>query len=205
MRMSRQKAPSVFSANAMPPGVDYWRDSSPLGPGHASRNLRMAVANASQPTFAPPIHNRQSVAGLSMWGVGSNYGDMAMPPPLHPHLTGGSNPFDSPAGMMPPMSMGYPPMPNMYGLPGPPSMGAMSAGHYALPLPQRPSMMPPPPVLSHRASMYSVAASIAARPKGPIPSPSQNSSPSDGEIVTMARKYLASQDLMTLCVSRWED
>ncbi|WVR03103.1 hypothetical protein IAU60_000093 [Kwoniella sp. DSM 27419] len=114
------RAPSFHSTvSEMPPGADYWRDSSPLGPNHSSRNLRHADSNSSLRQAGPGMGmgNRvQSMAGMSMWGAGSMYDGQGQM--LNPMMTGGS--FAAPgseAGAMRPPTFYPPQAPYGYGSP----------------------------------------------------------------------------------------
>nr|XP_018266092.1 chitin synthase [Kwoniella dejecticola CBS 10117]OBR88250.1 chitin synthase [Kwoniella dejecticola CBS 10117] len=87
------RAPSFHSSTSeLPPGADYWRDSSPLGPQHSSRNLRHAESNPSLRAGFTPRDRVQSMAGMSMWGNGSNvnFDQSGMQNPMNPTYTGGS-------------------------------------------------------------------------------------------------------------------
>ena len=96
-------APSVHSraGSDLPPNIDYWRDTSPLGAAHSSRNLQHMTSQYLSPQIPMQQHdlarNRyQSMAGLSMWGAGSEIGGpTAMPSPYGQPMPLG-NPFDTP-------------------------------------------------------------------------------------------------------------
>ena len=129
------RSQSMYSATDvnLPAGADYWRDSSPLGPNHSSRNLRNMPSNpslrhsvagselAGRPMTGPMggMPDARSMAGMSMWGPGSEYGGSQRGPGpehapfLHPMATGMSSPSMGPMGMGPmgpmgPMGMGMP-------------------------------------------------------------------------------------------------
>ncbi|WVF66498.1 hypothetical protein IAT40_001238 [Kwoniella sp. CBS 6097] len=118
------RAPSFHSsASELPPGADYWRDSSPLGQQHSSRNLRHAGSNPSMRNAQAmnPNNRVASMAGMSMWGHGSVYDGQAGQGMLNPMFTGGSiHSPQSDAGSMRPSTF-YPPQP--YGNYGSPMMG----------------------------------------------------------------------------------
>ncbi|WRT63166.1 uncharacterized protein IL334_000069 [Kwoniella shivajii] len=149
------RAPSFHSSTSeLPPGADYWRNSSPLGPQHSSRNLRHADSNPSLRGGFNPRGRVQSMAGMSMWGAGSNY-DGNQGQGINPMMTGNGGfmdnmsnrgsgfypppmpqqqPFNHGSPMMNPMMMGM-----GMGLPGhmspmsmmsphPPNMNVMGMG-----------------------------------------------------------------------------
>ena len=124
------RSQSMYSATDLPAGADYWRDSSPLGPNHSSRNLRNMPSNTSlrhsiagsEPNggrlpIPMGMPDARSMAGMSMWGPGSEYGGSQRGPEhapfLHPMATGMSNPsmgmgMGMPMGPMGPMGpVGY--------------------------------------------------------------------------------------------------
>ncbi|WWC67367.1 uncharacterized protein I206_101275 [Kwoniella pini CBS 10737] len=134
------RAPSFHSSTSeLPPGADYWRDSSPLGPQHSSRNLRHAESNPSLRAGFTPRDRVQSMAGMSMWGNGSNvnFDSAGQPGPMNPMFTGGSfmdngsmrGSFYPPQqGMINPIMGGIPQM-GMMGPMGPIGMNPMQQGH----------------------------------------------------------------------------
>lgn len=224
------------------PGGDYWRDSSPLGPSHSSRNLREQTSNRS---LQPSGHNSpymlgqqgrvHSMAGLSMWGPGSNYGGPGGHDPnaqqagfMHPMMTGQShnNPFDSPGSEMgsmraptfyPPyassplsmgMGMGMPMMsPQQYPQQPHPGMMGMGAPRNTVLSNLGGMAAQGAPGLPTRMSTFSLA--TTANPLGgggglggvgggaPLV-PNESSSPGDEEVVGVLKRYLASQDLMSV-------
>ncbi|ORY23277.1 chitin synthase-domain-containing protein [Naematelia encephala] len=229
-RMPSNRAPSVYSsASDLPPGADFYRDSSPLRPRHSSRNLwQMGYGPSIRPSNSNPYladdmarSRLPSMAGMSMWGDGSVYGGPAgqapnpfnqpppgfmQPPYLQPMHTGPSmgmmgmgmpmNPFGSlasrsDAGSLRPPTF-YPPYPG----PGQSQMMGMGA--------PRGSVMTNlggPVGPQQRDSSYSLAMSGAGAPGGGeslVPVPSEKSDPSDEEILGVLRRFLASQDLMTV-------
>ncbi|WWC97629.1 hypothetical protein V866_004513 [Kwoniella sp. B9012] len=113
------RAPSFHSSvSELPSGADYWRDSSPLGPQHSSRNLRHAESNPSLRAGFQPRDRVQSMAGMSMWGNGSNYdvhGHGGPPGGLNPMFTGGS--FMDNGSMRGSTFYPPPPQPQQYGSP----------------------------------------------------------------------------------------
>ncbi|WWD22641.1 hypothetical protein CI109_107134 [Kwoniella shandongensis] len=140
------RAPSFHSsASELPAGADYWRDASPLGINHSSRNLRNMPSDpslrheVSNPYLGGPRNRVQSMAGMSMWGAGSAYdgqqggGGGGGGPYLSPMMTGGSYGHPHPEMGRPgtfypppqPYGPGYgSPMMGMMGMP--PHMGGMS-------------------------------------------------------------------------------
>lgn len=216
--------PSAHSSTtSLPQGADYWRDSSPLGPSHSSRNLRQMPSQSSllsgggrsgygapQPPFMSNNNRVPSMAGLSMWGGGSVYdAPQYQPQPgfMHPQMTGMSggspmmmppmNPFDSPhqGPMMMPMSDGgrpgsgfYPPVPGMMGMGAPRGSVMTNLGGYG--------GGPTNPGMPRGVSTYSLA--TTNHPLAQPPSVNESSEPGDEEVVSVLRRYLAAQDLMTV-------
>jgi chitin synthase len=220
------RSASMYSGNDMPPGSDYWRDSSPLGPNHSSRNLRNMPSNptlrsaGSNPNLRLGQAQRvQSMAGMSMWGPGSEYGDpnmamqmqmggMGMQPPapfMHPMMTGMSspslpynNPFASPSA--PPSDYGLRP-PTMFGpYAGAAPRNSVMTNLGGMGMPQGPQA---------RMSSYSVATSGnpfasntnlagAGGAAGGALSVNENSEVGDEEVLAVLRRYLAQQDLMSV-------
>jgi chitin synthase len=229
---------SIHSSIAEIPGADYYRDASPLGLSHSSRNLRehasrqslRSAANGngnggSSPYLsAPQPDPRQSMTGLSMWGGGSQYGPpgpgsemypMQMQMPMQMQSTGGGyfnphasfahpqmqmNPFDSPHSGSDRGSMRgsfYPPYPPQQGMH--PGMGAprntVMSNLAGMAGPGGGGMP------NQRMSTYSLA--TTANPlqhAGPV-EPSEEAEPSDEEVLSVLRRYLAQQDLMSVSVS----
>lgn len=220
---SNHRAQSIHDSIAEVPGADYWRDSSPLGISHSSRNLREQSSRqslrpaASSPYQAGPDRGSrvQSMAGLSMWGGGSQYGpagpgsEMMMAP--HPY---GPMPPPSP-GYFPPMGMPMMPPHNPFDSPGsdrgslrPPTLYPPYA---AGPVPSPGSGMmgigaPRNTVMSGLGAMgggrgmstYSLATTANPLMQSAPPQPSDNPDPSDDEVLGVLRRYLASQDLMSV-------
>ena len=221
------------SAADLPAGADYWRDSFPLGPNHSSRNLREMPSNPSlrhsdsQANLMGPQHRVQSMAGMSMWGPGSDYGGGAgaqmpmgqqhpsMMPFLNPMMTGMSH-----SSMAPQNPYGYTyasPVPSDYGMRphtmfGPYANNAAprnsvmtNLGQYALGGDSQ-----------NRMSSYSLATSL---PAGGASNPfaggtpgvgvdagvnseplvsSDKEDPTDEEVLGVLKRYLAQQDLMSV-------
>lgn len=146
------------------------------------------------------------MAGLSMWGGGSQY-DSPQAQFIHPQMTGMStpgmpiNPFDSPMTM--PLDVSgrqsgyypqYPSVPGMgMGMGAPRGSVMTNLGGYG--------MMPTPPQgqagMPRGVSTYSLA-TTANHPLAPPPQVNQGSSPEDEEVVGVLRRYLATQDLMSV-------
>jgi chitin synthase len=193
----------MASSVDLPPGADYWRDSSPLGVNHSSRNLR---SMGSSPSLRPPNTNAftnsgllaqsrvPSMAGMSMWGGGSVYdGGMGYNQPMNmppPHAGMYGNPFDSPASehaslrphtLFPPSGLGM-------GMGAPRNSVMSGLGGYGMP--------------QTRMSSYSLA--TTANPLGggpPLPLiPNGDPKPSDEEVMSVLQRYLAQQDLMSVYV-----
>ena len=128
------------------------------------------------------------MAGMSMWGAGSNYDGGYM----HPMMTGqGVNPFDSPgsdqSSLRPPTF--YPPYaqpPSMLGMGAPRNSILSNMGGYG--------NMP----VQNRMSTFSLATTANPFAGGPALMPSPNPNPSEEEVLGVLRRYLASQDLMTV-------
>ena len=189
------RAPSVQSSAGLPPGADYWRDASPLGVNHSSRNLRELGSNPSLQSnlYAHGLgaSRVQSMAGMSMWGSGSNY-DPGM---IRPMMTGpyhhGGQSFDSPMSehmsLRPPTL--YPPYvhPAMMGLGAP--MNSMSglAGYGNLDV-------------QDRMSTFSLATTANPLASAAPLMPNGDPNPSDEEVLSVLRRYLASEDLMSVYV-----
>jgi chitin synthase len=150
----------------------------------------------------------QSMAGLSMWGGGSQYDS---PQFIQPQMTGMSghsphpampmNPFDSPM-TMPLDGNGrqsgyypqYPTVPNMgMGMGAPRGSVMTNLGGYG--------MMPTPPQgqvqMPRGVSTYSLA-TTTNHPLAPPPQINQGSNPDDEEVVGVLRRHLATQDLMSV-------
>lgn len=141
-----------------------------------------------------PNNRIQSMAGMSMWGAGSNYDPG--PGYLQPMMTGppnGRNPFDSPMSdhmsLRPPTF--YPPyaQPTMMGMGAPMSSIMTGLGGYGN------------LDVQNRMSSFSLATTANPLASGPPPIPSSDPSPSDDEVLSVLRRYLASQDLMSVYVS----
>nr|XP_019048130.1 chitin synthase [Kwoniella bestiolae CBS 10118]OCF27060.1 chitin synthase [Kwoniella bestiolae CBS 10118] len=209
------RAPSFHSSvSELPPGADYWRDSSPLGPQHSSRNLRHAESNPSLRAGFNPRDRVQSMAGMSMWGNGSNY-DMNNGQGLNPMFTGGS--FMDNGSMR--GSTFYPPPSQQFGSPMMnPLMMGMNMGMNPMGMPGHMSPMNAPrnTVMSglggmggnnqSRMSSYSLATtanllgaggerdklaglSIDERSEGEV---------ADEEVLEKLRGWLGKQDLMNV-------
>jgi chitin synthase len=127
---------SMYSSTAdLPAGADYWRDASPLGPNHSSRNLRQMPSNPSlrhsesNSNLIAPQHRIQSMAGMSMWGAGSEYGGA---PHELAHQQQMTQPFMYPmmTGMSMPQSMPHPA--SMYGSPAGYAYGSPLPSDYGL-------------------------------------------------------------------------
>ncbi|KAL7420390.1 Chitin synthase 4 [Cryptotrichosporon argae] len=200
------RAPSSYSnSSLLPPGADYYRDSSPLGASHSSPALRHTSSRqslASAPGMNPYAPRVPSMAGLSAWGGASMYDSPLQPPP--------HNPFDSPLSSqlnLHPHSM-YPPPP-MGGLGAPRnSMMSLAGPVYGLPPP------PPPPPMGPGASGMSSFSLVSGSPyappaQGPSPLgpqqtgttalvPDENPAPNDEDVLRVLRAYLKSQDLMAV-------
>jgi chitin synthase len=160
----------------------------------------------------------QSMAGLSMWGGGSVY-DYPQNPPgnMHPQMTGMSggspmmapmhmgmlhqqpnNPFDSPM-TMPIDANGrqsgyypqYPAVPSVMGMGAPRGSVMTNLGGYGMMGPGAASGGMP-----RGASTYSLA--TTNHPLAPAPQVNPASSPGDEEVVSVLRRYLATQDLMSV-------
>jgi len=229
---------SIHSSVAEVPGADYYRDASPLGLSHSSRNLREHASrqslrssylapNGQQGQGRPGMPDpRQSMAGLSMWGGGSQYGppgpgsemyqmqpQMAMHPQMmspgyfNPHAPfahppPGMNPFDSPHsgsehGSVRAPSF-YPPYPHQQQQQHQhPGMGAprntVMSNLAGMAGPTGGGGMPNP-----RMSTFSLA--TTANPlQASVPlETSDDPSPEDGEVLSVLRRYLAQQDLMSV-------
>ena len=130
------------------------------------------------------------MAGMSMWGTGSNY--EPGPGYLQPMMTGRSgNPFDSP--MSEHMSMRAPtyympyPQPSMLGMGAPRNTIMSGLGGYGTLDPQ-----------NRMSSAYSLASTANPLGTGPKPITNDNPNPTDVEVLTTLRQYLASQDLMSV-------
>ncbi|CAD6587719.1 MAG: hypothetical protein TREMPRED_004832 [Tremellales sp. Tagirdzhanova-0007] len=195
-RYAGSRAPSVHSSMDLPPGADYWRDSSPLGMNHSSMNLR---GLGSTPSLHPSHSNSylgglgaprsriQSMAGLSMWGSGSNYD----PGLIQPMMTGPiRNPFESPISehASPRAPSFYPPyaqpMPGM-GVPRNSVMSGLgSFGNLG--------------GVQNRMSTFSLATTASPIGLGPPPARDDNPNPSDEHLLAVLRRYLSLQDLMTV-------
>ena len=198
-RYAGSRAPSVHSSMDLPPGADYWRDSSPLGMNHSSMNLR---GLGSTPSLHPSHSNSylgglgaprsriQSMAGLSMWGSGSNYD----PGLIQPMMTGPiRNPFESPISehASPRAPSFYPPyaqpMPGM-GVPRNSVMSGLgSFGNLG--------------GVQNRMSTFSLATTASPIGLGPPPARDDNPNPSDEHLLAVLRRYLSLQDLMTVYVA----
>ena len=144
------------------------------------------------------------MAGLSMWGPGSEYGGPTASPyaqPIQPMHTGQGNPFDSPAmseynSLRPPSMFPY-----QTGYPSP-SMNPMDHG----PAPRNSVMSglntfaSGGPALQNRFSSYSLA--TTANPFGGTggapPAVDDERTPSDDKVLDILKRYLASQDLMSM-------
>ena len=198
-RYASSRAPSMHSSMDFPPGADYWRDSSPLGINHSSMNLRgMGPTPSLHPSYSnsylggleAPRSRVQSMAGLSMWGSGSNYD----PGLIQPMLTGPiRNPFESPRSehasfraptfyppyAQPMLGMGAPRNSVMSGLG---SFGNLGG-------------------LPNRMSTFSLATTANPRGVGPPPTRDDDPNPSDDHILDVLRRYLSLQDLMTMYVA----
>lgn len=214
------RAASMYSSTAdLPAGADYWRDSSPLGPNHSSRNLRQMPSNPSlrhsdsNTNLIAPQHRVQSMAGMSMWGPGSDYGAPAemtqMGPPmtqpfLYPNMTGMS-------GGMPPSMYGAPagygygsPLPSDYAL-RPPTMFGPYGSQNA---PRNSVMTNLGGLEQNRMSSYSLATTMnpfaGGTPGAPGAGfsepliPDEKEDPTDDEVVAVLKRYLAQQDLMSV-------
>lgn len=153
-----------------------------------------------------PNNRIQSMAGMSMWGPGSERGDGGMPmqhpqsfspqvPYLHPMMTGsqasygGLNPFASPAmseqGLRPPTMF-----------PNGPYSGAAPRNSVMSGLGNYGQMG-----VQDRMSSYSLATTanpFGAPTDGPPLSPTMNPEPSDEEIIDVLKRHLATQDLMSV-------
>ena len=230
--MSTSNRPgSIHSSIADVPGADYYRDASPLGLSHSSRNLREHASrqslrqSTSSPYLAAPGPGRpgmpdprQSMAGLSMWGGGSQYGpsgpgsemyqmhpqmqmqmqqqQMMSPGYFNPHAPfqpgQQMNPFDSPhSGSEHGSVRGhsfYPPQQGMHPGMGAPRNTVMSnlAGMAS-------GGMPNP-----RMSTFSLATTANPLQNSVPLEPSDDPSPEDGEVLSVLRRYLAQQDLMSV-------
>ncbi len=168
-----------------------------MGMNHSSRNLR---AMGSNPSLRPsnsnlylnglgaPHSRVQSMAGMSMWGTGSNYdpGQAFIPP----KMPSPGNPFDSPmsehASLRPPTFCSPYPQPGLLGM-GAPRNTVMSAlGGYGN------------VGVQNRMSTYSLATTANPLGNAAPPAPSENSNPSDEEVTGILRRYLTSQDLMSV-------
>lgn len=199
-RYPGSRAPSVHSSTDMPAGTDYWRDASPLGVDHSSRNLRGIGPNQSlRPSNSNPHFNGaggphsivQSMAGMSMWGAGSNYD----PGFIQPMMTGPAyrNSFDSPmselASLRPPTF--YPPYAqlNLMGMGAPMNSVMTGLGGYGN------------LALQNRMSIFSLATTANPLCSAPPPVPSSDPNPNDNEVMGVLRRYLSSQDLMSVYVS----
>ena len=232
-RFIHSRNPSAHSSSTdLPQGGDYWRDSSPLGPAHSSRNLRTMPSQSSllsgpnrglgapQPPYMNGGHRVQSMAGLSMWGGGSVYDvpqNQPQPGFMHPQMTGMSgspmmqpmqmgmpmNPFDSP--MMAPVSDGgrqsgfypqYPAVPGMMGMGAPRGSVMTNLGGYGMMGQGGPGGGAPG--MPRGVSAYSLATTTQNHPLAPPPQVNQASSPEDEEVVGVLRRYLATQDLMSV-------
>lgn len=218
-------APSIRSSVAdFPPGSDYWRDGSPLGPSHSSRNLRHIGSNpsigpsASNPYFPSPMNPMnpmnsmnlmhqpgsrvQSMAGLSMWGDGSVVNGGQQMPYLQPMMTGSNpgNPFGSPAPSEHASVQGSFRPPNLYPPYAQPAFPMMGMGMGA----PRGSMMslglgPYGNVggaVDPRMSSYSLATTANPLTSAPPLVPSEDPNPGDDQVALVLRRYLAAQDLM---------
>ncbi|ORX35119.1 glycosyltransferase family 2 protein [Kockovaella imperatae] len=204
-------ASAYSQGSELPPGADYWRDASPLGPSHSSRNLQNMTSGSnlrqsmSNPYLVPqhtgelPRPRVTSMAGLSMWGPGSDYGGPTGSPYMAP-LPVPSNPFDSPAisdyggaGLRPPtVFLPYQVPGFLSGNPGPPRNSVMSGLN---------TFASGGPMLENRGSTYSLA--TTANPFGgmggePPPTTDTDAEPSDDKVLDVLRRYLASQDLMSI-------
>lgn len=237
---SNYRPQSIHSSVADVPGADYWRDSSPLGPSHSSRNLREQSSRQSlRPTGHSPYvpspdrgSRVQSMAGMSMWGgggPGSQYGPagpgsemmMGMPMGGHPGMMQHSPGYFP--HMMPNMGMGMGPMPHHNPFDSPGGAGSDRGSVHPqqmYPPYASPGMMPSPvpgmmgmgaprnTVMSGLGGMagnrgmstYSLATTANPLMQSAPPQPSENPDPSDDEIMMVLRRYLSSQDLMSVYV-----
>jgi chitin synthase len=170
---------------------------------------------------------RQSMAGLSMWGGGSQYGPAGpgsemyqmhphqqMHPQMmspgyfnphaqfaHPGMGMGMNPFDSPlAGS----EHGSVRAPSFY----PPYPQGQQGGHPGMGAPRNTVMsnlagMAGPTgggggMPNPRMSTFSLATTANPLQQAAPLEPSDDASPEDGEVLAVLRRYLAQQDLMSV-------
>lgn len=171
---------------------------------------------APHPPYMNGANRVPSMAGLSMWGGGSVYDAPQHPGFSQPNLTGMSG---SPSMM--PMGMGMPTNPNApvnpFESPVPPMVDPRQSGFYS-PYPAQPSMLgmgaPRGSVMTNLGgfsgggggvqqggmprgmSTYSLA--TTNHPLAPLPSVNEASNPGDEEVLSVLKRYLAAQDLMSV-------
>ena len=123
---------------------------------------------------------------------GSDYGGPALPmiPQMMPYQNTGSMYGMMPTGPMNPQSM----MLGNFGMmPTGGSFGGSQSGHSMTGGFAPPAM----PAAQQRMSTFSLATTVNPFAGGPS-TPSTNANPSDDELFTALRQYLATQDLMTV-------
>ncbi|KAL0070282.1 hypothetical protein AAF712_002774 [Marasmius tenuissimus] len=179
---------------------DYYRDTNLTMNNSSNPNLRSKASNSNlshrggqQPSMS------QYGGGPFMGGYGgggsvhgSDYGAPALPmmPQMMPYQNTGSMYGMMPPGPMNPQSM----MLGNFGMmPTGGSFGGSQSGHSMTGGFAPPAM----PAAQQRMSTFSLATTVNPFAGGPS-TPSSNSNPSDDELFTALRQYLATQDLMTV-------
>ncbi|KAK7037679.1 hypothetical protein VNI00_010904 [Paramarasmius palmivorus] len=190
---ARSRAPPSQSRedfhNASQSG-DYYRDTNAMNRSNPNVNQL-----SSKQSFSNLSHHGGQQPTMSQYGGGpfmgggyagsihgSDYGGaMPMTMPMMPYQNTGSM-----YGMMPPMMMTGG---NFMGSFGGSQTGSMTGGFAP---PQMPAAQP-----QQRMSTFSLATTVNPFAGGPS-TPSSNPNPSDEELFTALRQYLATQDLMTV-------
>ncbi|KAI3614821.1 chitin synthase 6 [Moniliophthora roreri] len=169
---------------------DYYRDTNVMSKFNQQLSSKHSMSNMSHHGGQQPMS--QYGGGPFMGGGyagsmhgGSDYGGgggaMPMGMPMMPYQNTGSM-----YGMMPPMMMGTG---NFMGSFGGSQTASMTGGFAP---PQMPAVQP-----QQRMSTFSMATTTNPFAGGPS-TPSSNPNPSDEELFTALRQYLATQDLMTV-------
>ncbi len=185
---------------------DYYRDGSAIGPG-SQRHLR-EVPSSSSLHSGSDIHNAQapryrSMAGLSQWGAGSQYGGGGGIGAIHNPFLGGT-PGGSAYGAPDAPMASQTHLNNPYGMMGNPRntmMPMMSDFNGSNPFMGSGMQQAPagrPQTLNPRISTFSFATTANPFAGAAPPAPSSDPDPSDDDIVRMVSDYLATKDLMTV-------
>lgn len=189
-----------------------------------SQSTLRSNLNAPQPPFMNG-QRVQSMAGLSMWGGGSVYDSPQPPGFMNPQMTGMSggspmmnpmgmgihpqaqmstNPFDSPITLPVDASGGrqsgfypsYPAVPGMMGMGAPRGSVMTNLGGYGMMNQGQGAQggggMP------RGVSTYSLATTTANHPLAPPLQVNSAKEVDDDEVVGVLRRYLATQDLMSV-------